>query len=150
MVKESKHPCHGCSKCCEYVAIEIDSPAAMQDYDHVTWYLYHDKVSVFVDFEGQWFVKFDTVCQNLTPQGLCGIYATRPGICKDFDWQECEQHMTADEGPPDKWLFHTADEFLTWFEKQRPKASRRYRDYMKRKHGTAEKPELLQVRSARA
>ena len=92
----------------------------------------------------------DTACQNLTPQGLCGIYSTRPGICKDFDWQECEQHMTPDEGPPDKWLFYTADEFLVWFEKQRPKAFRRFRDYMKRKHGTGEKPELLQVRSARA
>ena len=37
-----------------------------------------------------------------------------------------------------------------WFEKQRPKAFRRYRDYMKRKHGRDEKPELLRVRSRRA
>lgn len=150
MVKESKHPCHGCSKCCLYVAVEIDSPTAMQDYDNVIWYLYHDQVSVFVDFEGQWFVQFDSRCQNLTPEGLCGIYSTRPAICKDFDWKECEQHMTPDEGPPDKWLFRSADEFQAWFKKQRPKAYARYGAYMKRKHGQEEKPELLQVRSARA
>ncbi|MEN8159117.1 MAG: YkgJ family cysteine cluster protein [Myxococcota bacterium] len=150
LVKESEHPCHACAKCCLYTAIEIDSPAAMTDYDNVIWYLYHENVTIFVDWEGQWYVKFDSRCENLTSEGLCGIYATRPAICKDFDWKECENHMTPDEGPADKLAFETAPEFLAWFEKQRPKAFRRYRDYMERKHGRGEKPELMRVRSRRA
>jgi len=149
LVKENEHPCHGCAKCCLYVAIEIDSPEAMADYDHVAWYLYHEHVTVFVDWEGQWYVKFDSRCRNLTPEGLCGIYETRPGICKDFDWRECENHMTPDEGPPDKWLFETVPEFMTWFQKQRPKAYRRFQAYRKRKQASGEKPELLRVRSRR-
>jgi hypothetical protein len=129
LVKQSDHPCHGCAKCCLYVAIEIDSPTSLTEYD----------------WEGQWYVKFDTRCMNLTPNGLCGIYERRPAICKDFDWRECENHMTPEEGPPDKWLWETADAFLAWFEKQRPKAFRRYRAYMKKKHRAAEKAELLRV-----
>ena len=57
--------------------------------------------------------------------------------------------MTPEEGPPDKWLWETPDAFLGWFEKQRPKAFRRYRDFMKKKHRTAEKPELLRLGTAR-
>jgi len=150
LVKQSEHPCHGCAKCCLYVAIEIDSPTSLTEYDHVLWYLYHENVAVFVDWEGQWFVKFDTRCKNLTPTGLCGIYESRPAICKDFDWRECENHMTPEEGPPDKWLWESPDAFLAWFEKQRPKAFRRYRDFMKKKHRTAEKPELLRITSGPA
>ena len=145
LVKQSEHPCHGCAKCCLYVAIEIDSPTSMTEYDHVVWYLYHENVSVFVDWEGQWYVKFDTRCKNLTPHGLCGIYERRPAICKDFDWRECENHMTPEEGPPDKWLWETPDAFFAWFQKQRPKAFRRYRDFMRKKHRSAEKPELLRL-----
>jgi Fe-S-cluster containining protein len=148
LVKQSEHPCHGCAKCCLYVAIEIDSPTSMTEYDHVLWYLYHENVSVFVDWEGQWFVKFDTRCKNLTQSGLCGIYERRPAICKDFDWRECENHMTPEEGPPDKWLWETPDAFVAWFEKQRPKASARYRAYMKKKHASAEEPELGRVAAA--
>jgi Fe-S-cluster containining protein len=120
----------------------------MTEYDHVVWYLYHENVSVFVDWEGQWFVKFDTRCKNLTQSGLCGIYERRPAICKDFDWRECENHMTPEEGPPDKWLWETPDAFVAWFEKQRPKAAARYRAYMKKKHASAEEPELGRVAAA--
>ena len=81
LVKQSEHPCHGCAKCCLYVAIEIDSPTSMTEYDHVLWYLYHESVSVFVDWEGQWFVKFDTRCKTST--AVCG-YTEPSAICKEF------------------------------------------------------------------
>ena len=56
--------------------------------------------------------------------------------------------MTPEEGPPDKWLWETPDAFLAWFEKQRPKAFRRYRDFMRKKHRTAEKPDEVQACNA--
>ena len=142
--------CVECGRCCTYVAVGINAPRTLRFATDVLWYLYHENVSVFVDWEGQWYVKSDTRCKNLTAHGLCGIYERRPGICKDFDWQECENHMTPEEGPPDKVLWETPDAFLAWFQKQRPKAFRRYRAFMKKKHRKAEKPELLRIGSAGA
>ena len=120
----SDHPCAGCAQCCHYIAIEIDAPTTMTEYDYLVWYLVHPGVSVFVDWEGSWFVKFETRCENLLPSGMCGIYETRPAICREFDWKECERHVT--DEPPDKWLFRSAGELLAWFEKQRPKTYRKF------------------------
>src|SRR5262245_32665816 len=69
--KEDAHPCFNCARCCTYIAVEIDAPTTNREYDYVVWYLYHPDVSVFVDWNSQWFVKFDSRCRNLTPQGLC-------------------------------------------------------------------------------
>jgi len=136
--KESTHPCFGCAKCCHYVAIEIDRPSTPKEYDYLVWYLIHPGVSVFVDWNGDWFVKFESRCRHLTPQGLCGIYEERPAICRDFDWQDCEMHVQ--DEPPDKWIFETADAFLAWLEKQRPTAYRRFQQWKReraRKKGDA-------------
>ena len=120
----SDHPCAGCAQCCTYVAIEIDAPTTMTEYDYLVWYLVHPGVSVFVDWNGSWFVKFETRCQHLQPNGMCGIYETRPAICREFDWKECERHIT--DEPADKWLFRSSDELMSWFEKQRPKTYRKF------------------------
>ena len=121
----SDHPCVNCAQCCKYIAIEIDEPTTMREYDYMVWYLVHPGVSVFVDWDNDWFVKFDTRCQHLQPNGMCGIYETRPGICRDFDWKDCEQHVK--DEPPDKWLFHSAEEFVAWLQKQRPKTYQKFR-----------------------
>jgi uncharacterized protein len=145
--KASDHPCFECALCCTYVAVEIDRPTTMKEYDHIVWYLYHAGVSVFVDWNGDWFVKLESRCENLTPQGLCGIYERRPGICKDFDWRNCERHVT--DEPPDKWLFRSAPEFLAWLERQRPKAHARYQEFLACKHEKGAEPELARIESAR-
>jgi Fe-S-cluster containining protein len=143
--KAGDHPCFECAKCCHYVAVEIDAPTVNKDYDHIVWYLYHQGVKVFVDWEGDWFISFETRCQHLTPAGMCGIYERRPGICKDFDWRECEQ--TIRDEAPDKHLFETAEQFMGWLEKQRPKAYARYQAFLDRKHGTDEEPELMRLQA---
>lgn len=142
--KESDHPCFECAQCCTYVAIEIDTPTTMKEYDYIVWYLHHEGLSVFVDWEGAWYVKFETRCRHLTAQGLCGIYETRPAICKDFDWRECENHVK--EEPPDKWLFEDAEAFVAWLRKRRPKSYARFQRYMRRKHQADEEPELERVK----
>src|SRR5271157_2993479 len=78
--KASAHPCFDCAQCCKYIAVEIDAPTTNQEYDYLVWYLYHPGVSVFVDWDGAWFVRFETRCHHLTPQGLCGVYEQRPAI----------------------------------------------------------------------
>lgn len=142
--KESDHPCFQCAKCCTYVAIEIDPPTTMKEYDYIVWYLYHEGLSVFVDWEGDWFVKFETRCKHLTPQGLCGVYESRPAICKDFDWRECEN--TVRDEQPDKYLFEEAEDFVEWLRTRRPKSYARFRRFLRRKHETGEEPELGRVK----
>jgi hypothetical protein len=140
--KESDHPCFECAKCCKYVAIEIDTPTTMKEYDYIVWYLYHRGIEVFVDFDDAWFVKFDSTCEHLGETGLCGVYETRPFICRDFDWRECENHLPPDEAA-DKYTFRGAGEFLAWLEGRRPKAFQRYMAWQKRKRSRGEEPELV-------
>jgi hypothetical protein len=145
--KQSDHPCFDCVRCCTYVAIEIDTPTTMKEYDYIVWYLYHQNVSIFVDWEGDWFIKFETRCRHLTSGGLCDIYASRPAICKDFDWRDCENRIGSE--PADKWLFETSDQFLRWFEQRRPKTFRRFQKYMREKHGAGEDEELDRLTTIR-
>jgi len=147
--KQPDHPCFQCAKCCKYMSVEIDAPRTMRDYDHIIWYLYHDRVAVFVDWESDWFVLFQTPCEHLNAQGMCGVYEKRPAICKDFDWRECENHMTAEDGPADKWLFESADDFMAWLKKQRPKAHQRFMRFMRRRHESGEEPELKRISAKR-
>jgi Fe-S-cluster containining protein len=147
--KESDHPCFECAKCCTYVAVEIDTPDTPKEYDQVVWYLYHADVEVFVDWDDAWHVLFRTRCENLSTAGLCGVYESRPAICKEFDWRECEQRFTPEDGPPDKLAWVTASEFLAWLEKQRPKAFARYQAYLAKKHASGPEQELLRVRARR-
>jgi Fe-S-cluster containining protein len=80
-------------------------------------------VSVYVDWEGDWFIEFETVCEHLTNNGTCGIYEDRPHMCSDFSWEECEK--TTQERAW-KYRFQTQDEFVIWHREKRPKSFARY------------------------
>jgi len=140
--KESEHPCHACTACCNYIALEIDEPTTNREYDYIRWYLFRPNVKVYVDWDGDWHLQVDSDCENLLPNGLCGVYETRPKICRDFDWNDCEKH---NDDPAEKWLFATAEEFLAWFAKQRPKAFARYEVFLEELRQEAPAPELLRV-----
>jgi Fe-S-cluster containining protein len=146
--KESDHPCFECAKCCTYIAIEIDDPSTNKEYDQILWYLYHRDVEVFVDWDGDWHVLFRTRCENLTDAGLCAVYERRPAICKDFDWRECEQRFTPEDGPPDKYLWTTAEQFAAWLAERRPRAWARYQEHLRRAHAHGEDAETLRVTAA--
>jgi Fe-S-cluster containining protein len=146
--KASDHPCFECAKCCTYVAVQIDAPTTNAEYDQIVWYLYHQNVEVFVDWDDAWHVLFRTRCENLDAAGMCRAYARRPAICKDFDWRACEQRYTPEDGPPDKLAWRGADAFLAWFAARRPKAFGRYQAHLRAKHAVAEQGELLRVRRA--
>lgn len=44
---------------------------------------------VFVE-EGEWYVQFRTRCRNLQADFKCGIYETRPAICREYKAGECD------------------------------------------------------------
>lgn len=82
--------CDYCTaKCCKYFALPIDTPEDSKDFDFIRWYLLHDRASVFVDDE-VWYLLVHTTCRHLRDDNLCGIYETRPQICRDYTTDACE------------------------------------------------------------
>lgn len=109
--------CSKCSAiCCKHVALELDQPSSKTDYDNIRWYLMHDNMEVFIDHEGDWYLKFETPCRYLQGK-MCGIYNDRPKICREYpdEDQECEF-----EGDGDYYqeIFHDDTDFLNYLEKK--------------------------------
>ncbi|MGH7490959.1 MAG: YkgJ family cysteine cluster protein [bacterium] len=117
--------CRGCTQCCEYVCVEIDRPTRLKDVDHITWYLIHHNVHVWVDEENKWYVQFNTPCRMLEPEGRCGWYLQRPKICQDYKQSECPRYLDA---PAEKFLFKNETDFLSWLARHRNKKMRQLHD----------------------
>lgn len=82
--------CEYCTgKCCQYIALPIDTPTTWKDYDFIRWYLAHGDISVFVE-DGSWYLMVHRACNHLLPDRRCGIYETRPQICRDYTTDGCE------------------------------------------------------------
>jgi Fe-S-cluster containining protein len=107
--------CTSCGLCCSYVAIEVDTPKTVKQATMMLWYLYHEGVSLYVN-DDDWMVQFDTTCIHLQPDYRCGVYETRPHICREFSEQDCEIN-TGDDGR----TFYTASEFLEHLAQTRPR-----------------------------
>ena len=77
-------PCHLCTaRCCKYFALPIETPSTLDDYDQIRWYLMHEGVAVWMD-DSNWYIEIRTICKHLQPDNSCGIYETRPQICRDY------------------------------------------------------------------
>jgi hypothetical protein len=109
-------PCVECrAKCCRYVGVEIDPPTSKRDFDTIRWYLLHKHVNVYIDHDNDWFVEFETVCEELLPDFGCRRYDIRPQLCREHGWPagSCEFFAV-----PHRHLFRTAREFETYLEKR--------------------------------
>ncbi len=80
---------HCTGKCCHYFALPIDKPTTWQEFDFCRWYLLHDAATIFTE-DDTWYLCVHTVCEHLQEDHRCGIYATRPQICRDYSTDECE------------------------------------------------------------
>ncbi len=82
--------CDYCTaRCCHYFALPIDTPSEWRDFDFIRWYLLHGQATVFVD-SGDWYLMVHTTCKHLQDDYRCGIYDTRPQICRDYSTDNCE------------------------------------------------------------
>ena len=82
--------CDYCTaKCCKYFALPIETPVDLEDYEFIRWYLVHDRATVFTD-DDQWYIMIHTTCRHLQTDNRCGIYDTRPQICRDYTTDNCE------------------------------------------------------------
>ncbi|HKP55969.1 MAG TPA: YkgJ family cysteine cluster protein [Polyangiales bacterium] len=112
----SNFDCAQCGLCCTYVAIEIDGPTSAKRATELLWYLYHQGVSLYEN-DDSWMVQFETTCRFLTEDRRCGVYATRPHICREFSEQECEVNT----GDGDGQTFYTPEAFMAHLKQSRPR-----------------------------
>src|ERR1700755_1017005 len=108
--------CAQCGLCCTYVAIEVDGPTTVKRATELLWYLYHHGGSLYVN-DDSWMVQFETTCRYLTADRRCGVYATRPHICREFSEKECEVNT----GDGDGQTFYDATSFMTYLKTAKPR-----------------------------
>jgi len=139
----SAHPCSGCGACCTYVATQIDNPKTWKQYENVYWYLTHENVAVYIDWEGDWYIEFQTRCRNLTEAKTCGIYVDRPVVCSEFSWTDCEKNSGLQGW---KHYFKSFEDLLGFMQAQRPKA---FASYAKKRRALLKERERAASRPAR-
>ncbi|KAF0190731.1 MAG: hypothetical protein FD165_2519 [Gammaproteobacteria bacterium] len=103
------------SKCCTYITETLATPRAKSDFDHLLWQVSHDNVSIYKDEDG-WTLLVEGRCTHLQPGGRCGIYETRPEICREHSNDYCEYDAPAEDGFD--LYFTTYDELLKYCKKR--------------------------------
>ena len=135
-------PCHLCTaRCCKYFAFEIDRPANAKDFDTIRWYLMHEGIVVWVQ-DGDWYIEVRTVCKHLQPDNMCGIYETRPEICREYGASADEPCEYFTEDLKYEQFFDSDEKFQTWAEaelEQRKQKRKRARQSAKRKFQSPER-----------
>jgi uncharacterized protein len=118
---------HCTAMCCKYIALPIETPETAADFDDVRWYLLHENIAVFVE-DGDWYLLIRSSCRHLLPDHRCGLYATRPNICRKYTTKECDYH-SGDYG----WEHHfAAPEHLDEYVRSHPPKSKRGRKRRRR------------------
>jgi Fe-S-cluster containining protein len=111
-VPQGKVLCEYCTaKCCRYFALPIDTPTTFEDWEFIRWYVLHDRATVFTE-DDSWYLLVHTTCRHLQADNRCGIYETRPQICRDYTTDKCEYE---DDWTYDKYL-ETAEQVWEYQE----------------------------------
>lgn len=84
------------SKCCTYITQQIPAPRSKYDFEHLLWQISHRGVQIYKDEDG-WYLLVNNACLHLQPDGRCGIYETRPSVCRDHSNDHCEFDEPAEE-----------------------------------------------------
>jgi Fe-S-cluster containining protein len=111
------------SKCCTYITQQIDTPRSKRDFDVLLWQLAHRDVQAYKDEDG-WFLLVNTPCLYLLEGGGCGIYHSRPQICRDHSNDYCEYDSPAEEGF--ELFFDGYDALLEYCRKRYKKWDKRF------------------------
>jgi hypothetical protein len=98
VVLTAENKCGYCpgTKCCSYITQEIPTPRSKYDFEHLLWQLAHRNVQAYKDEDG-WYLMFLTTCTHLQGDGRCGIYETRPEICRVYSNDYCEFDEVAEK-----------------------------------------------------
>ena len=110
--------------CCNYFTEKVDTPRSKQDFDHLLWQLAHKNTQLYKDDEG-WFLLVNNKCTHLHDDGRCGIYETRPQVCRDYSNDYCELDQRAEEGFD--LFFEDYNTLLKYCQKRYKKWDERYK-----------------------
>lgn len=88
--------CDG-AKCCTYITEQLETPRSMHDFDHMLWQISHQDIKIYKDDDG-WYLLVERSCLHLQPDGRCGIYETRPMVCREHSNDYCEFDAPAEDG----------------------------------------------------
>ncbi|MFP6666345.1 MAG: YkgJ family cysteine cluster protein [Pirellulales bacterium] len=80
---------HCTAKCCRYFALPLETPDTLKDFEYIRWYMLHGETTIFCE-DDDWYLMVHNKCDHLQPDQRCGIYETRPQICRDYSTNECE------------------------------------------------------------
>jgi uncharacterized protein len=131
-VSKDKVLCEYCTaKCCRYFALPIETPEDLTDFEYIRWFLLHDRATVFKEGE-DWYLLVHTTCRHLQDDYRCGIYDTRPQICRDYSTKDCEYE--------DDWTYD--------FYLERPEQVSEYTEAILQEKGRSirsKKPPLLPI-----
>ncbi len=76
--------------CCQEISIRMGVATDMKFWDDLRWMVAHKNVSVARKIsDGEWYVIFETECEQLTSHGRCWVYDSRPNICADYSSKTC-------------------------------------------------------------
>jgi Fe-S-cluster containining protein len=109
--------CNHCTaKCCKYFALPIETPTTRGDWEYIRWYLLHEGACVFREND-TWYLLVLTPCKHLQSDNRCGIYTTRPPVCREYSTKDCEFD--------DTWLYEqyleTAEQVAEYAEALLPR-----------------------------
>ena len=102
---------HCTARCCHYFALPIEPPTTFEEYEFIRWYLLHEAATIFTEND-DWYLLVHTVCKHLQPDYRCGIYETRPQICREYSTDNCEYE---DDWVYDRY-FETAEQVWEYME----------------------------------
>lgn len=129
---------HCVALCCRYFALALDPPTTRRCFEDMRWFLLHQDCVIFVD-EGEWFIQINRRCRELRPDNRCGIYETRPTICREYQADGCD--FDGEEYEYDH-LFTTAEQLEAFAEtylakrRQRQNAARSASDDSQGENGS--------------
>lgn len=84
------------AKCCSAVAMEIDKPRSLEDYENLLWYVAHENIHLYIS-EKSWFMNIISRCNFLGLDNRCEGYERRPQICREYSLDSCEFDATVEE-----------------------------------------------------
>lgn len=108
---------HCTAKCCRYFALQLDEPTEAHDFEIIRWYMLHGDTAVFTE-DGAWYLLVYATCRHLQSDNRCGIYHTRPHICRDYSTDNCEYE---DDWVYDRYL-ETPEQVVEYMEAVLPRA----------------------------
>jgi uncharacterized protein len=89
-LKSGECLCDYCvAKCCRYFALPLDTPKRKSDFETFRWFMLHKGTSIFVE-KKSWYLLVHSECRELLSDHRCGIYETRPKICRGYSTKDCE------------------------------------------------------------